>query len=200
MDLLTAILTCSLYAADDGLVRAIAESNPQSNPYFVLDASSNPTEVDAPAPPTSTAQAVARTSDILAKGGRPVMGLLQLPPAWLGAFGRALPEAFDPCVNIAIGTAMLSDFDAQCAAPRPGAGRGSKGRAASSAERRRCILRKYEEAIGMPDFAAMALLELRYQHVHPAAVFEAPIFASPSAPSWGPDQLFWAAPLATSAR
>src|SRR5579862_4978196 len=39
MDVLSTILACSLYLEDDSIVRAIAESNSQSNPYFVLDAS-----------------------------------------------------------------------------------------------------------------------------------------------------------------
>ena len=37
MDVLTAILACSLYR-DDALVRAIAESNSRGNPYSLVDA------------------------------------------------------------------------------------------------------------------------------------------------------------------
>ena len=37
MDLLATILTCSLYASDDALVRAIAEGPSGKNPYFILN-------------------------------------------------------------------------------------------------------------------------------------------------------------------
>ena len=107
MDVLTTILTCSLYIGDDSLVRAVAESTPDKNPYFVVDASIDLTQVDPPPPPKTSAEALARATDILAKGGRPVLGLMQVPPVWLSAFGHELPDAFDPCVNIAVGTAML---------------------------------------------------------------------------------------------
>jgi hypothetical protein len=194
MDLLTTILTCSLYIADDSLVRAIAESNPQSNPYWVLDASADLTQVDPPAPPKSATEALARASDILAKGGRPVLGLLQVPPGWLSAFGRELGAAFDPCTNIAIGTAMLSEFDTQCAAAQAPRG-SSKPRARSGAPgRRRCVARKYEEAIGLPDFATVTTLELRYQRLRLPDVADAPIFPSASAPSWGPAELLVSVP------
>ena len=46
MDLLNTILACSLYLADDDLVRAIAQSNSHSNPYFVEDATLVIAEVD----------------------------------------------------------------------------------------------------------------------------------------------------------
>ncbi len=88
MDVLTTILTCSLYLADDDLVRAIATSTSQSNPYFVLDTSVDWTQVDPPPTPKSAAEAVARARDILSKGGRPLLGLLEVPPGWMIAFGR----------------------------------------------------------------------------------------------------------------
>jgi hypothetical protein len=196
MDLLTTILTCSLYISDDALVRAIAESSAQSNPYFVIDASVDLTQVDPPPAPKSAPEAAARAADILAKAGRPVLGLMQLAPAWVSAFGRNLAAAFDPCTNIAIGSAMLSAFDAQCTAtPDPTAiskTRGAKAarRAASPAPAlRRCVLLKYEDAIGLPDFATVTTLELRYQRRRLPEVTASPIFASTPHASWGPDQL-----------
>jgi hypothetical protein len=179
MDLLTTILTCSLYLGNDDLVRAVAESASHSNPYFVLDTSVDPTQLDAPPAPKNASEAVARTSDILSSGGRPLVGLLQLPPAWMTAFRRDLAAAFDPCTNIAVGTAMISQFDFECTLARAAKGpvrpRDAKGSAAS---RRRCVLRKYEEAIGVPDFAAAATLELRYQRPAHPPVESAPIFAA----------------------
>jgi hypothetical protein len=197
MDVLTTILACSLYISDDALVRAIAESSAQSNPYFVIDASVDLTQVDPPPSPKTATEAAVRAGDILAKGGRPVLGLMQLPPAWVSAFGRELAAAFDPCVNIAIGSAMLAAFDAQCgAALSPtavskthGARGASRSAASPSPALRRCILRKYEDAIGLPDFATVTTLELRYQRLRRADVTDAPIFATGSSASWGPDQL-----------
>ena len=188
MDVLTTILTCSLYLVDDNLVRAIAESTSQSNPYFVIDTSVDMTQVDPPPPPKSASEALARTTDILAKGGRPLLGLLQVPPTWMSAFGRELADAFDPCANIAVGTAMLSQFDSECAASgvrdAP-----AKPRVPPSAVRRRCVLHKYEEAIRLADFATVTSLELRYQRPVQPQIADAPIFADAQAASWGPNQL-----------
>jgi len=188
MDVLTTILTCSLYLADDNLVRAIAESTSQSNPYFVIDTSVDMTQVDPPPPPKSAAEALARTTDILAKGGRPLMGLLQVPPAWMNVFGRDLADALDPCTNIAVGTAMLSQFDSECSG-HAAANVGAKPRKPTSAARRRCVLHKYEEAIRLADFATVTSLELRYQRPLQPQVADAPIFAVAQEASWGPNQL-----------
>ena len=185
MDLLTTILTCSLYLADDDLVRAIAESNPQSHPEFVLDAALDLTQVDPPPTPKTATDALARAQEILAEGGRPVLGLLQVTPAWLGAFGRSLESAFDPCTNVAVGTAMLAQFDAEC-----GGGRMGPRRHAPSAGRRSCVLRKYEEAIRLIDFATIVKLELAHHRPLRATVLDAPIFAPTLvAQAWGPEQL-----------
>ena len=109
---------------------------------------------------------------------------MQVPPAWLSAFGRNLAEAFDPCTNIAVGTAKLSQFDFECAAHRipmaspkkaseahgvlpTGASAGAAHPA--SAAHRLCVLRRYEGAIGLPDFAAVTTLENPPPAAHPCA-------------------------------
>jgi hypothetical protein len=196
MDVLTTILTCSLYLADDALVRAIAESTSEKNPYFVLDTSVDWTQVDPPPPPKTAAEALTRTNDILAKGGRPLLGLLEVPPVWLNAFNRDLPDAFDPCTNVAVGTAMLSEFDFECAAaavpkaaPKAHQAATAAIAHAQSAARRRCILRKYEDAIGMPDFATTTLLELHAQRPLRSTVAEAPILFPAPEESAGPASL-----------
>ena len=209
MDLLSTILTCSLYLTGDDVVRAIAESTSQSNPYFVFDASMDLTQVDPPPPPKTASEGVARATDILAKGGRPLLGLLELPPAWMSAFGRDLAAAFDPCTNIAVGTAMLSEFDFECSS----GGSARHGRSAAHATkesgsstdnarspaRRRCVLHKYEEAIGSPDFAMTTLLELRTQRLAHPPVEAAPIFAPARFEHWGPDQLLVSASVSSLA-
>jgi|HubBroStandDraft_1064217.scaffolds.fasta_scaffold28619_2 hypothetical protein len=194
MDLLTTILACSLYASDDALVRAIAEGPSGKNPYLVLDAAVDPTQVDPPPAPKTESEAMARAQELLAQSGRPLLGLLELPPAWLDVFGRDLPSAFDPCTNIAVGTAMLSEFDFECgghAAPEQG-----HAAALERTNRRACVLRKYEAATGSVDFESATLLELSFQRPVKAEIEAAPIFAPEAARSWGPDQLLVRMPLA----
>jgi hypothetical protein len=184
MDLLATILTCSLYASDDALVRAIAEGPSGKNPYFVLNTAVDP---EGSTPAQSEAEATARSAALVAQGGRPVLGLLELPPAWLGAFGRPLASAFDPCTNIAIGTAMLSEFDAACASKVPP--QGPWAQMLERTNRRACVLHRYEAAIGVVDFADAIELELSVQQPATASIEDAPIFARPSARTWGPDKL-----------
>jgi hypothetical protein len=184
MDLLTTILTCSLYASDDALVRAIAEGPSRKNPYLVLDPIAN--AADPPPAPKGEAEATARARELAAKGGKPLLGLLELPAAWLEIFGRPLEGAFDPCTNIAIGSAMLSEFDYECAA----SARSRRQPALlERVNRRACVLRTYEAATGSADFEEVVLLELSAQAAIGPSVEEAPIFAPPAASHWGPDQL-----------
>jgi hypothetical protein len=193
MDLLSTILACSLYVDDDPLVRAIAESNSQSNPDFVFDASVDATQIDPLPPPKSVDAAVTRAREILAKGDRPLLGLMQLAPEWLDAFGRPLAEAFDPCENIAIGTAMLSAFDYACGLESTASRSPAKPLRAQASEahpRRSCALRKYEDAMGLPDFVSLTTLELRYQRLARVDLSATPILSAPSARAWGSDKLF----------
>jgi hypothetical protein len=185
MDLLTTILTCSLYASDDAVVRAIAEGPSDRNPYFVVNAAV--VETEPPAPPKTEKEATLRSAELVAQGGKPLLGLLEVPPLWLSTFGRPLASAFDPCLNVAIGTAMLSEFDEQCAgrAPIPT----ERARMLERTNRRVCVLRKYEAAIGAVDFADAILLELSVQRPATASIEDAPIFALPNPRSWGPDRL-----------
>jgi hypothetical protein len=186
MDLLTTILTCSLYASDDAVVRAIAEGPGEANAFLVVSAVADATQVMGSAPHTET-DALRRVVDLGAKGGRPLLGLLGVPPAWIEAFGRPLASAFDPCTNIAIGSAMLSEFDYECASPPSGAD--ERARALERTNRRACVLRKYEAATGAEDFAHAVQLELSAQRTATARVEDAPIFAPAVPTHWGPDQL-----------
>jgi hypothetical protein len=195
MDLLTTILTCSLYASDDALVRAIAEGPGESNPYLVMDTAVDPAQGDS-APPTSEREATALASNRIAQGARVLLGLLELPPVWLDTFGRPLPSAFDPCLNIAIGTAMLSEFDASCASKLPP--QGERARRLERTNRRACVLRKYEAAVGVVDFAAAVLLELSAQQPKTSSIEGAPILTPPNAHDWGPDQLLVRMPVAAA--
>jgi len=192
MDLLATILTCSLYASDDAVVRAIAEGPSDKNPYFLVNTAAPADGADLP--PSTEKEAVARSRGLIAQGGRLLLGLLEVPPSWIDAFGQSLESAFDPCINIAIGTAMLSDFDAECAgkvAPRT-----ERARLLERTNRRVCVLRKYEAAIGVADFADAILLELSVQQPASASIEDAPIFARPAARTWGPDRLLVPLPVA----
>jgi hypothetical protein len=193
MDLLATILTCSLYASDDALVRAIAEGPSGKNPYLVLDPVADSAEAGAPPPPKSETEGAARAKGLMAQGGRPLLGLLELLPAWLDVFGQPLSSAFDPCTNIAIGSAMLSEFDYECAVSAR-----SRGQAPllERVNRRACVLRRYESAIGLDDFEEVILLELSVQRPRAPSIEDAPIFAPASAPTWGPDHLLVPMPIA----
>ncbi len=192
MDLLATILTCSLYASDDAVVRAIAEGPSDKNPYFVVNTAA-PAE-GAATPPTTEKEAAARSRELIAQGGRLLLGLLEVPPSWIDAFGQPLESAFDPCTNIAIGTAMLSEFDAECADKVPR--RTERARMLERTNRRVCVLRKYEAAIGAEDFEGAILLELSVQQPASASLEDAPLFAPRAARAWGPDRLLVPLPIA----
>jgi type IV secretion system protein VirB1 len=209
MDLLTALLTCNLHTSDPELVRAIT-ANSHANPHFVVDVSEDVPIDAASSEPKTDAEAIARVHDIDAHGGKPLLGLLQIPAAWLTHFGRELADAFDPCVNIAIGSAMLSAFEYDCAHKRAQQPRTFSTPAPAFppgahllSPRRLCVVRAYADAIGERDFEEAITLELSTPSSHrliPAPA-DAPIFPSTPGRSWGPDCLLvpWLVAPATSA-
>jgi len=170
MDLLATVLSCSMYF-DDDLVRAIAQSISHTNQYFVADVAIEMTALDSPEPHTLV-YAMARAEEIAARGGRPVLGLMQLPPAWIDSYGRSNRDAFDACTNVAIGTAMLSQFDYECL----GSSRGAQP--PSDRQRRSCVVKRYADATGVPEFVTVTTLELRFQRPVAMAdhVLDTPIF------------------------
>jgi hypothetical protein len=102
------LLGCNLYTAAEPLVRAIAQSNSHSNPFSVVDPSMDYRQVEVPPDVRTLEAALARLDELTSKGGKPLLGLMQVPLAWMTAFGRQPPDAFDACVNVSVGTAMLS--------------------------------------------------------------------------------------------
>jgi hypothetical protein len=196
MDLLATLFVCSLYPADDALVRAIAEGPSSSDPYFVRNPAVDEAQDGTPSSPKSEREAAARAASLVAAGARPLLGLLELPPSWLEAFGRPLESAFDPCLNIAIGTAMLSEFDAACGSS--GIVRGAWAQRLERTNRRACVLHRYEAALGASDFAEAIWLELSVQRPAAPSLEDAPIFASSSARTWGPDRLLVPLPVAAA--
>jgi hypothetical protein len=190
MHVLAAILTCSLHG-DDALVRAIVD-NVHDNPFAIVTPELDPdTEAASNAPQTLDA-AVAQLREVTAHGGEPLLGLMQVPIAWASAFGRNPEDLFDPCINISIGSAMLSGFDYACAPVRQAHMQRSSRTGTSSAQplRRTCVVRKYAEAIGMPDLATVVTLDLRYLQLTLEAPNHAPIFQTTPAHTWGSDCMF----------
>ena len=188
MDVVAAVLACSLYPGDDALVRALAESNSHGNPFFVVDPTVDPSEDPRPEP-RSAAEALERAEEVRSKQAVPLLGLLEVPPPWLAAFGRSLADGFDPCTNVAVGTAYLSAFDRECNREWPAR------RRRASPERRACVLHRYADALRMPDLVDVVTLELRLQRPGVPAVFQSPIFPPDAPRSWGPDRIFSPLPI-----
>jgi hypothetical protein len=166
MDVLTAILACSLYR-DDALVRAIAESNSHGNLYSVVDATLAAADGARHPERKSLEAALALASDIAFLGGEPLVGFMQLPVTWASVNRKEIGELFDPCANIAIGTAKLSDLSYECRHADAIAAR-KKNRpppttAETSPKRRACIIHAYALAIRMPEFEVVVHLELEHQ-------------------------------------
>lgn len=109
MDLLTIIFACSLHP-DDRLVEAFIRKVSDANPLFLGDFVSLVTHDDL----TSPEQAVEMAEALLAKGGRPALGLMAIPISWAARFNRTPADLLDACTNVAIGTAMMSAFAADC--------------------------------------------------------------------------------------
>ncbi len=182
MDVFAAVFACSLHG-DGELVRAIVD-NAHDDPLFVLDPDAPPEEVEAP---RTRAEGVVLLRSALAAGRRPLVGLLQVPAPWAFDFGRSPEELFNPCINVAIGSAMLSAYDYACA--RAG-GRPGKGLPL----RRECVLRRYAEALGLADLPMVVSLNLRSVAVD-ASPADAPILPPTGGfQAWGPRCLFVTAP------
>ena len=109
--LLTLILSCSVHL-DDSLVEALAYKLSIGNQYFVADLTTLNTYDTARTP----ADALRLVDAIKAVGGRPAVGYMSVPLDWAARFGRQPDDLFDGCTNIAIGTAMLSDYARLCTA------------------------------------------------------------------------------------
>jgi hypothetical protein len=192
MHVLAAILTCSLHG-DDALVRAIVD-NVHDNPFAIVTPELDPDTDAASSAPQTLDAAVAQLREVTAHGGEPLLGLMQAPVAWASAFGRSPEDLFDPCINVSIGSAMLSAFDYACARSA-GAGAPKTTPAPGFASRRGCALRRYAQAIQMPELTTVVALTLRYQRATPAPVSDAPIFAlAPERRAWGSDCVFVSAP------
>lgn len=166
MDILSAILACSLYR-DDALVRAIAETNSHGNPYAVVDATMA-AQSDTPRPePRSLASALELMKTIASLGGEPLVGIMQIPASWAPIYSKRPQDLFDPCTNVAVATAKLSDLNYQCRrGDEPAARKRTRfpPRLTENLEQHRpCVIHGYASAIRMPEFELVVQLELAHQ-------------------------------------
>jgi hypothetical protein len=186
MDVLAAILTCSLYA-DDALVRAIID-NAHDNPLVIFTLELDPATGSSLSAPETLDAAIAQLREVVAHGERPVIGLMQVPVTWASAFGREAADLFDPCINVSIGTAMLSEFDYMCTQSKSWPG--SRRSAQLPTSRRTCALRRYAQAVRMPDLMTVVRLDMRYQGPALSVPTDGPIFPPPhQREGWGSDNL-----------
>ena len=154
MDVLALILACSLHP-DDAFVRTMVDIQSSGNPLFVGDLVTLKTHDNL----SSVEDAVRVAEDIAQHGGRPAVGLLGLPVEWGPRFGRDVRDLFDGCSNLEIGTAMFSQYAAECSPSRRrnadhvGGAQASRrsGRRPGGAETalRSCILTRLSQDFGL---------------------------------------------------
>jgi hypothetical protein len=163
MDVLTIILACSLHP-DDALVRTLVQVQSAGNVYFVGDLSTLKTN-DALMSPEA---ALRFAEEVRRHGGKPAVGLLGIPLAWAGRYGRAPIDLFDGCTNVAIATAAFAEDEARCA-PLPSGGRHAANMSGHARRRRRqvgssalraCVLARFASDLGVTGALAAILRRL----------------------------------------
>jgi hypothetical protein len=193
VDLLTTLAACSV-AKDYTLVLAMAVAFSQGNVFTVKDAR----EIEAPPlyepgmvddqeaeqTPRTRDAAVAKLARLRDAGAVVAAGLLPVMPEWAAQFQRSVPDLFDPCINVSIASAMVSQFEYECDA--------KAGRA--------CVLQRYATAAGLEGFDTLVIEAIR-SHGLPAGpsavieteeVFSNPIYPTePSKRDWGADKIFF---------
>lgn len=152
MDLTALLVACSLHV-DDALLTSVAYAHSRGNPYVVtnvkLDVLDHQDELASA--PTSLPVARASMMRVLEGGGEPIIGLLPVRPAWAGEFGKTTNELFDPCTNVAIASAKVSEFDHRCR---------RKATRSSASSRRACTLEHYGASVGFPALRVVVLAAL----------------------------------------
>jgi hypothetical protein len=153
LDVLALILACSLHS-DDALLRVMVEVQSGGNMYFVGDLATLKTNDSL----TSAADSLRAAEEIAKHGGRPAVGLLGVPLDWAARFGHGPLDLFDGCTNIAIGTAMFSEFADACSPARPASRltshpahgrRHPTRRAVPLVAVRACVLRRLATELGL---------------------------------------------------
>ena len=152
MDLATLLLGCSLHL-DDRLMQSTIFAFSRGNPLMVLNvapAALSDTDEEGE-PPRSLEAAQSAVDHWIAIGGDPVIGLLPVRLEWAAAFGKGRAELFEPCTNVAIASAKLSEYDHLCR---------FQGARPLAAARRRCTLERYGASLGLPALRVVVLADL----------------------------------------
>ena len=181
MDVLSLILVCSMYP-DEHLVRAMVDASSQGNQYFVADVATLVTFDKA----ANQTDAQTLVTELEKQGGRPLIGMLGLPPAWVtrgGGSSKIKPDLFDSCTNLRIGTSVLAELYESClrthtskvpeAASNPSktagaptiAERARSQRTAPPEAVRLCALRRFGAEIGFEGYADAVLSYLPRQRL-----------------------------------
>lgn len=193
MDFMIALGTCSL-AKDFALALALLTSFSHGEPYTVRaredvlnapfdDAATDDTGAPAASDPHTKRDALAQMRRLAR--AHPLVGLFPVPLTWARLYHVRHEDLLDPCINVSIATARLSEFEAECT------GRESRG----------CALRKYVEAAGIEPFEDAVLEMLRELDLPPGPgalveteeVLSAPVFvpeADPDGRAFGADRVF----------
>jgi hypothetical protein len=149
------LLACSLHA-DQRLLEAIVDVYSAGNPSTVVDVGISALEdQDQPLAlldgARSQRSARADVFRLLAQGGDPLFGLLPVRRGWAQEFGKSVDDLFEPCANVAVASAKISEFDYACRShgPRP-----------TSLRRRSCTLRGYAGSVALPALPRAVLVAL----------------------------------------
>jgi hypothetical protein len=164
MDPFALILACSLYP-DEHLVRAMVEASSQGNATFVGDIATLVT-FDRTA---TLADAHSLVNELEKQGGRPIVGLLGLPPSWANRAGKTKADLFDACTNLKIGTTVLADHYQTCLrthTTNPTTNDPKRSQRVAPPEAiRLCALRRFGAEIGFDGYAEAVLSFLPRQRV-----------------------------------
>ena len=150
---LALLLSCSLHL-DDPLLLGVMEAFSSGNPYRVENVAvldEDDERMGLETPPQSVAEARGAVERIISAGGEPVVGILPLRPEWLAELDQPEAGLFEPCQQVRVASAKISDFDYQCR---------RLGAAARAQDRRACTLRRYGASLGLPALGRFVMLTL----------------------------------------
>lgn len=109
MDILIWVLSCSLFG-DDLFVQAVINTQSSAYEYYVGDSSNTVQGIY----PDNIKMSEKVISKVIREGGRPLIGLMGIPSEVAAEYGRKPADLLDPCINISVGTAILSELTTTC--------------------------------------------------------------------------------------
>jgi len=194
MDLLTVLTQCSV-PTDITLLWSLALTFSHGHPYTVMTVDelaygSAEVAVDAASAsalderPLTRVQAAAKLRSMVPPGGSPttvrvLVGLVPVPSSWASLYQQREEDLLEPCTNVSIASAQLSEFEELC------------GR---SHDARQCALERYAAALGAPLLAEVVRDTIEQQGLDASAeaMLASAVFAEQSANArpWGADRIF----------